>query len=183
MIPRFNPESRSWLPVSFSLEFEISKGIAMEEKKRKNSSMVWGTGHMKHTVPLYGKWGEVKAECKHTNAHSEAYCLAWHWSAKIQVRFGLQNFGYRIMELGPFCFNESVVTILKQTCFTSGEEGIRVGRRGKWEPCIQSRFLPSYRRQSDPSGMESWRNWVQRRSSPWEWAVRVWWHLYSQASK
>lgn len=54
------------------------------------------------------------------------------------------------MKLGPFCLNESVVTLLKKTCFTSGQEGVRMGRRGEWEPCIQSRLLFSYRRDSVP---------------------------------
>lgn len=34
------------------------------------------------------------------------------------------------MELGPFCLNESVVTILKKTCFISGQED-KSGNNGK----------------------------------------------------
>jgi len=39
-IPRFNPESRSWLPVSFSLEFEIFRGMATERKKKRKTVSV-----------------------------------------------------------------------------------------------------------------------------------------------
>jgi len=39
MIPRFSTESRIWLPVSFSLTFEILRGMVMEGKEKESISM------------------------------------------------------------------------------------------------------------------------------------------------
>lgn len=96
-------EVGSQSPSALNLRFQ--RGWQWREKKKKNSSMVWGTGHMKHTVPLYEKWGEVKAECKHTDSvRGFVSCLTFKckntsqiWATKVWLQSYLHG-------IGPFLF-------------------------------------------------------------------------------
>lgn len=60
---------------------------------------------MKHTVPLYEKWGEVKAECKYTDSvRGFVSCLTFKckntsqiWATKVWLQSYLHG-------IGPFLF-------------------------------------------------------------------------------